>query len=185
MEISALLYSIIDEIGKERIQTDIASDIGFSRRYLEIIMNKCKERIEPADEETVGLLCEPLLHFMLTVCILPSVRKVVCNSTILDIVIPNLHTLKSSPEKSLIIQIAKESDSIIQAKVNNIRKFQPDKKNLWIVSEKPLSLPYINYSVNPQENAIPSPEKRVFFDLIVDIDRFLYEKGDKSLRIFQ
>ncbi|MGA9910721.1 MAG: hypothetical protein WBP84_10975 [Nitrososphaeraceae archaeon] len=55
-----MLYSIIDEIGKEKIQSDVTSDIGLSKHYIEMIMDKCEERIEPADDETLGSLCEGL-----------------------------------------------------------------------------------------------------------------------------
>ena len=60
MQIGAMLYSIIDEIGKEKIQSDVTSDIGLSKHYIEMIMDKCEERIEPADDETLGSLCEGL-----------------------------------------------------------------------------------------------------------------------------
>ena len=100
-----MLYSIIDEIGKEKIQSDVTSDIRLTRRYIEMIMDKCEKRIEAADEETLGSLCEGLLHFMLTACTLPSTRKVQINDTDIDIVIPSLLTLKNFPNKSLLIQI--------------------------------------------------------------------------------
>jgi hypothetical protein len=182
MDISALLYSIIAEIGKEKIQSDIALDIKQSKYYIETIINNCINRIDIVDEDTVGSVCEALLHFMLTVSILPSMRKVAFNGTVLDIVIPSLRVLKHSPENSVIILISKGSESMIQ-KISNIRRFQPNKKNLWIVSEKQVSLPCINYALNQKE--ILSEEKRLYSEIIIDIDKFLQEKGDKSLKIFQ
>ena len=182
MQIGAMLYSIIDEIGKEKIQSDVTSDIGLSRHYIEMIMDKCEKRIEAADEETTGSLCEVLLHFMLTACTLPSTRKVQINDTDMDIIIPNLQTLKNSPNKSLVIQISKEVNGIKQAKINDIARFQPNNKNLWVISKKPLSMGYINYTVKPEANSLPSPEKRSYRDIIVDIHKFLEETGDKSLR---
>lgn len=64
MEISALLYSIINEIGKEKIQSDITSDIGLSKHYIKLIFDKCEKHIEGTDEESIGTFCEALLHFM-------------------------------------------------------------------------------------------------------------------------
>lgn len=49
-----MLYSIIDHIGKQKIRSDLTSDIELSRYYIEMIIDKCKERIEAADEETLG-----------------------------------------------------------------------------------------------------------------------------------
>jgi hypothetical protein len=183
VDISALLYSTIAEIGKEKIQSEIALDIKQSKYYIELIINNCKKRIDNVDEDTVGSLCESLLHFMLTISILPSIRKVAFNGTVLDIVIPSLRVLKNSPENSVVILISKGSENIIQEKISHIKRFQPNEKNLWIVSEKPLPLPCVNYSLN--QNEIFSEEKNNYSDLIIDIDKFLHEKGDKSLKIFQ
>jgi len=183
VDISALLYSAIAEIGKEEIQSEIALDIKRSKYHIELIINNCKKRIDNADEDEVGSLCEALLHFMLTISILPSMRKVAFNGTILDIVIPNLRVLKNSAENSVVIVFSKGSENMMQEKISHIRRFQPNEKNLWIVSEKPLSLPCINYVLDQKD--ILSEEKKLYSDLIIDIDKFLHEKGDKSLKIFQ
>ena len=37
-------HSIIDEIGKEKIQSDITSDIGLSGYYIKLIFDKCEKR---------------------------------------------------------------------------------------------------------------------------------------------
>lgn len=108
METTTLLYSIIDRIGKQKIRSDLTSDIESSRYYIEMIMANCEKHIEAADEDALGSLCEGLLHFMLTVCSLPSTRKVQINNTVLDIVIPNVHTLKTFPNKSLVIYSEKD-----------------------------------------------------------------------------
>ncbi len=185
MEISAILYSIIDQIGKEKIQRDLTSDIQLSKRYIEMIFDKCEKHIEGGDEETIGTLFEALLHFMLTVSTLPSTRKVRINNTVLDIIIPNFHMLKSSPNKSLLIQIAKETNDINQGKIKTVARFQPDDKNLWVISKNPLSIGCINYTFYPGEKAISSRERRDYSDIIVDIHKFLEQTGDKSLRFFQ
>jgi hypothetical protein len=184
MEVGSILYSIIDEFGKEKIRSDLTSDISLSRHYIQKIMDECKNRIELHDESIVGLLCEALLHFMLTVCTLPSTRKIKINNTILDIIIPDAHTLKSSPAKSLLIQIVKETNGLNQSKISDFTKFQPEFKNLWIVSNKSLSIPYINYTVDFKEKAQRSLEKRNYRDIIVDIHNFLGETGNKGFRFF-
>ena len=107
MERTTLLYSIIDHIGKQKIRSELTSDIESSRYCNEMIMADCEKHIEAAVEDALGGLCEGLLHFMLTVCSLPSTRKVQINNTVLDIVIPNLRTLKTFPNKSIVIYIVK------------------------------------------------------------------------------
>jgi len=185
METTTLLYSIIELIGKQKIRGELTSDIESSRYYIEMIMANCEKRIEAADEDALGSLCEGLLHFMLTVCSLPSTRKVQINNTVLDIVIPNLHTLKTSPNKSLVMYIVKKTNDMKQEKINTVARFQPEYKNLWLISKRPLSNGYINYIICPEEKVIPSFERRNYRDIIVDIQKFLKETGDKSLRFFQ
>jgi hypothetical protein len=183
--ISALLYSIIDEIGKEKIQSEITSDIGLSGYYIKLIFDKCEKRNEGSDEEFIGTFCEALLHFMLTVCTLPSVRKIEFNNVALDIVIPNLYTLKNSSDKALVIQIAKDVKVDMQAEIKNAARLQPNDQNLWLISKFPLPITRINYAVYPERKAIRSLERRNYSDIIVDIHKFLEETGDKSFRLFQ
>ncbi len=82
--VKQILYSEIEDIGKEKIQADIASSIELSQQYIDKIMRKCIARLayESNDnhnddiDPAIGTLCEALLHFMLTTCTLPSERKV-------------------------------------------------------------------------------------------------------------
>lgn len=178
MERTTLLYSIIDHIGKQKIRSELTSDIESSRYYIEMIMANCEKHIEAADEDALGALCEGLLHFMLTVCSLPSTRKVQINNTVLDIVIPNLRTLKTFPNKALVIYIVKKTNDMNQEKINTVARFQPEYKNLWLISKRPLSSGYINYIICPEEKVIPSFERRNYRDIIVDIQKFLKETGD-------
>jgi hypothetical protein len=122
METTILLYSIIDLIGKQKIRSELTSDIESSRYYIEMIMANCEKRIEAADEDALGSFCEGLLHFMLTVCSLTSTRKI--NNTVLDIVIPNLHTLKTFPNKSPLMYIVKRTNDMNQEKINTVVRFQ-------------------------------------------------------------
>jgi hypothetical protein len=108
MQTTTLLYSIIDRIDKQKIRSELTSDIESSRYYIEMIMANCEKQIEAPDEDALGSLCEGLLHFMLTVISLPSTRKVQINNTILDLVIPNLRTLKTFPNKSIVIYSEKD-----------------------------------------------------------------------------
>jgi hypothetical protein len=101
-QIKKILYSIIgDEVGKEKIQTEITLDIGSSQKYIDIIMNKCISKLSFESNDASGdeyffesfivTLSEALLHFMLTICTLPSERRITPkNNLVLDIVVPNL-----------------------------------------------------------------------------------------------
>ena len=77
-EIKRILYSVIEDIGKEKIQADITSSIESSQKYIDIIMGKSITNISSESNEgcdaAIEILSEALLHFMLTICTF-TVRK--------------------------------------------------------------------------------------------------------------
>jgi hypothetical protein len=183
-EIKQILYSVIEEIGKEKIQAEVTLSIESSQKYIDIIMRRSIRKIVVSskstvdygddDDETIAALCEALLHFMLTICTLPSERKIkVKNDLVLDIIIPSLQSLKTKPDKSIIIQIIKEKMKL--NKISQLDFLQPNKESIWLISAKPLSkiTKYKTYSVFPNNQ---------YSNIIVDIHSFLKETGDKSFR---
>jgi hypothetical protein len=183
-DIGNTLYSIIGEIGKEKIQSDITLDIELSKQYIQMILAQYNKRVDVANDGSIGTLCEALLHFMLTACTLPSVRKVTIDNINLDIIVPNLHTLSNFPDKAIVIQIPKDAKSVTKYEQNNLRKIQPNIKNLWIVTKEPLFGDYINYSIESANNRETSSVIRNFGDIIVDIDTFLEQTKDRTIRFF-
>lgn len=176
------LYSIIGELGKDKIQRDITLNIEKSRQYIEIILTRCCKISDFTTTEIIGSLCEALLHFMLTASTIPSVRKVSIDDIKLDIVIPNIHTLRNFPDKAIVIRIIK-GVSISKEEQQKIRNIQPNHDNLWVVSKEPSLGNYINYTVNFGNNMNASM-RRSFHDIIVDIDSFLERTRDRSFRFF-
>jgi hypothetical protein len=77
------------------------------------------------------------------------------------------------------------SCELIPLCLDDIKESQPEARNLWLISMKPLLVPYLNYIVNFEENTVPSSKKRSFHDIIVDIQKFLDETGNKSLRLLE
>jgi hypothetical protein len=148
-------------------------------------MAQCEKLTGATDAETMGSFSEALLHFMLTVTTLPSARKVQIKNIDVDIVIPNLHTLRNSPNKAIIIQVSKDNSLAMQEQMGDHALIQPNYRNLWIISSKPLLVECINYIINPLESGTASARKRNFHNIIIDINKFLEETGDKSLRLFQ
>jgi hypothetical protein len=176
-EIKQILYSVIEDIGKEKIQAEITSSIELSQKYIDTIMRKSIRKIasesnDNKHDETIATLCESLLHFMLTICTLPSERKIqVKSDLLLDVIIPSLEGLKRKPDKSIIIKIIKERMEL--NKISELEFLQPNKENIWLISAKPLlAIKYKTYSIFPNE----------YSNIIIDIDKFLKETGDKSFR---
>ena len=182
--IGDILYSIIEEIGKEKIQTDITFNVGLSVKYIDMIMDCCKKVLDLTNEENVGSLCEALLHFMITTCTLPSARKVRLGKVNLDIVIPNLGVLRNFPQNAIIIQIVKNSQGMTEDQQKNISTIQPNIKNIWAITKKPASGNYVNYAAESRNNKITSFQRRNFHNIIVDIEAFLQKTNDKSFRFF-
>ena len=187
-KIKQILYSEIENIGKEKIQAKINSSIESSQKYIDKIMSECITKLtyesnDDNDDENdnyniiIATLCEMLLHFMLTICTLPSERKIqVKNDLILDVIIPNLQNLKTRPDKSIIIQIIKDKIMDLN-KTSQLEFLQPNHENIWLISAKPLSATkYTTYTVFPNSGL------HNYSNIIIDIDNFLKETKDKSFR---
>ena len=110
---------------------------------------------------------------MLTICTLPSERKIkVENDLVLDVVIPSLQCLKIKHDKSIIIQFIKDNMGL--NRISQLEFLQPNLKNIWLISAKPLSTTkYRTYTVFPDG----------YSNTIIDINSFLKETGDKSFRL--
>ena len=188
-QIKKILYSVIgDEVGKEKIQTEVTLDVGSSQKYIDVIMNRCIDKLsfESNDasgddnvcEKTIMALSEALLHFMLTICTLPSERRITPRDNFpLDIVVPNLQRLRTKPEQSLIIHFIKEDQEL--NKISQLESLQPNYKNIWLISAKPLpSTKYTAYSVLSHAQL----NKR-YSNIVIDIHDFLKQTGDKSFRL--
>lgn len=182
-KIKQILYSEIEKIGKEKIQAKINSSIESSQKYIDKIMSECITKLtyESNDDDdyniTIATLCEVLLHFMLTICTLPSERKIrVKNDLTLDVIIPNLQSLKIKPDKSIIIQVIKDKMMDLN-KISDLEFLQPNHENIWLISATPLSATkYTTYTVFPNSGL------HNYSNIIIDIDNFLKETEDKSFR---
>jgi len=181
-EVKDILYSTIESIGKERIRSDTTSNIGFSEKYIDLIMTECITKINvdlstSNKDETIPVLCEALLHFMLTVSTLPSERKIqIKDNLTLDIVIPNLQSLKRTPDKSIIIEFIRGKLDL--NKIPQLEFLEPNYKNIWLISVIPFSTTkYRIYGMSANNGIFHS-----FSNIIIDINNFLKETGDKSLR---
>jgi hypothetical protein len=174
VEVNSFLYSVIEEIGKEKIQIDLTSNIGLSRMYIDMIMQKSISKLNTfPDEETLGVLCESLLHFFLTICTLPSERKIKINNLgILDLVIPNLRNLKKYPDRSLIIQVIKNQNEL--NRIKQVDALQPYANNIWVISASPCQQKYRNYTLYEGSKSYN------FSDILLHIYSFLKDVGDRS-----
>jgi hypothetical protein len=173
-DIKDILYSTIDKIGKEKIRMEVISEIESSERCCNEILEECKNRMgDDLDDESLGNLCEVLLHFMLTASLLPSDRKVNWKGSELDLVVPSLKMLRKSPEKALVILIIKRNTEV--TKIKYAKSVQPHDGNIWIVSAKPIDVDHKNYYIGSTQFS--------YSRIILDINAFLVRNGDRGLKL--
>lgn len=173
-DVKDILYSVIDDIGREKIRTDITTNVDMCEKYCRDIINKCTSRLGQTDDETLSTLCEALLHFMLTASVLPSERKVSSQGADLDVVIPSLKMLDQSPDKALVIQVIKRREDLA-AKARQAESVQTRQENIWFISAKKLEIDRRSYHLGSGD----CPYSRI----IPDINTFLVEKGNRGLRL--
>ncbi len=173
-DIKDILYSAIAKIGKDKIRMEVINQIEMSQKRCTEILEECKKKMSNnLDDESLADLCEALLHFMLTASLLPSERKVTWRGVELDLVIPSVKMLNKSPDKTLVIQIIKGNE--VLKKIKNAKSVQPHNVNIWTVSARRLQVNYKNYYLG--SSLFPYPR------IVVDINAFLVQKGDRGLRL--
>ena len=111
MDIKEILYTEIDKIGgKDVIRTQLSNDISNSKQIINTLLNKCSVSLNKEGdqiEDEYVLLGEALLHFILTMAMIPAERKIVVDNIDIDILIPNSKNLKTDNEKALVIYFLK------------------------------------------------------------------------------
>lgn len=163
MDIKQMLYDTLDQIGKEKIHIELNKDHSVSKKIILNIMqsvlfrfkdsevknldylkyNDKKDEVDKKEKVEIIDLCEALLHFLLTASGYPSQRKITFNNQEIDIVIPDLRTLKSKPKNSVIIKFYKGRSPLEDLK--NIEMIEPHTDSIWVVSTLPIQSKYRNY----------------------------------------
>ena len=96
-----------------------------------------------------------------------------------DILIPDIKILGTSPQDALIISFPKTNDhSILKNRLAEIIKIQPTKENIWFVLENKIDIGTRIYAIN---NYGDFP----FSNIINDIIGFLTNKKQSKLKLFK
>jgi len=180
MEIKEILYNAIKNYEEHKIVSDIAQ--GDSPQTINTLCNECLpilKEIEGEKSEKTISFAEGLIHYLLTVALIPSQRKITFASVGVDVVIPDISTLSSSPEDALVIAFPKTSDPLsIRKRVTELTKIQPNKENIWLVLENELPLEVKTYKVD-------NSNKEPFTNIINDIIWFTSNRKQSKLKIFK
>ncbi len=175
-----MLYDSIRNYQEHKIISDIAQ--GDSPQTINALCSECMpilEKIEGERSEKIVSFAEGLIHYLLTVALIPSQRKIIFSSIDVDIVIPDISTLSSTPEDALVIAFPKTSDPLsIRKRVTELTKIQPHKENIWLVLENELSLDVKTYKID-------NSGKEPFMNIINDIIWFTSNRKQSKLKIFK
>ena len=178
MEIKDILYQAISDYQEKRILSDIAQ--GESTDAITTIFSHCLsnlDKIEESDETTFGAIAEGLTHYLLTLAMIPSQRKISLGSVDVDIVIPDARTLSTNPDEAVVIYFPKTNESeTIKDNVSKLAKIQPKSDNIWVVVNKPVSTNAKTYTLDKEFS---------FAKIINDLISFSSGKKQSKLKIFR
>ena len=147
---------------------------------IEDITNNCYNQVISMGkkDESVGVLATGLLHYLLTNALITSQRKIDHNGIDVDIVVPDIKTLEKDPKKTLLICIPKSSDiKIINEKIVQMEKIQPEKENIWLVLSKNIPI--------GKKSFVLSKENNTFSKIIFEIAKFSNVGGSNKFKILR
>jgi hypothetical protein len=149
-------------------------------QIIEEITKNCYDKILTMGEkdEVVGVLATGLLHYLLTNALITSQRKIEYDGNQLDIVIPDIKTLEKDSKKTLLVCIPKSSDKkIIDEKITQLEKIQPNKENIWLVLSENVPL--------DKKTFVLSKENNSFSKIIFEIAQFSNVHGTSKFKILR
>ncbi|MGH9998417.1 MAG: hypothetical protein ACRD90_00950, partial [Nitrosopumilaceae archaeon] len=162
----------------------IVSDIaqGKSSEVIETICEECKDQLYELDgnkSEILGTFVEGLIHYLLTAALIPSQRKITFNKVYVDVIIPDIKILGTSPRDALVVSFPKTNDVLtIKNRLADIAKIQPIKENIWLVLENEVDIGTRIY-------VISNKGEFLFSNIINDIIGFLTNKKQSKLKLFR
>ena len=174
--IKDILYSCLEKIGEENIQSEISQKKPPS--IIQKIMDECFPKVmnlEGDKPEKLAGFATSLLHYLLTLCLIPSQRKIEHDNLDIDVVIPDFRTLKKNPKDSLVIIIpTTDKKEQIEKKIKKLSEIQPDPQNIWVVTENS-DLSYTTYRIKSDD----------FFKLLEELNHFLKSTKKTQFKIFK
>jgi len=179
LEIKDILYQAISEYDEKRIISDIAQ--GESPVTIDAIFEHCLQSLDNAGEnnpKTRGALAEGLIHYLLTLALIPSQRKTVIQSVDIDVAVPDDKTLSLSPGDAVVILFPKTSEpKEVKGQVDKLKKIQPKSENIWVVADEPVHVEAKVYTLDRKEFT--------FSNIINDLISFLSDTKQSKLKIFR
>ena len=194
MEIDAkeILYSTLTKMNKNKLESTVVSNPSQIPLLIREIFNGCVQslgsRMDYDKTKVHGDLAEALMHYLLTVTMIPSERKVKYDSDIeIDLVIPTLKQLKTDPKRALVISFVKSLDrNYISTHIERLVRAQPSKNNIWLVfgHYPDITEAFEGFNVFVHDDSAKKPFKPLS-SIIDEIKIFLEINKIKSFKIFR
>lgn len=175
--VKKILYDYFDKLGEAPI-LNLLHENKSSELINKIITNCYPKVMKLGSEldENSAMFSTAMLHYLLTNSLIPSQRKVIHDDVEIDIVIPDLRTLRANPKNSIVICIPKQFDKVtINEKIKELLKIQPNDKNIWFVLKGKKE---INYKLFELEN-------KTITDILNEINNFLAKSKQTQFKIFK
>lgn len=169
-----ILYEVINHLEEKQIHQEIAG--GNHEKIINQIIDLSKEKILQLDgvyENNLAKFLTAFLHYLLTIVLIPSQRKIQKNNIDIDIIVPNLKTLETNPKNAILICIPEIHESPIENQIKEMNSLQSNKENIWYVTEK--NITEKSYSINDQ----------TFWRILNDINKFLDSTKTRQFRFFK
>jgi hypothetical protein len=190
VDIKEILYTEIDKIGgKDTIRSKLSKDISNSKSIINNLLDKCSVLLNKDNhiEDDYVLFSEALLHFLLTMAMIPAERKIVIDNIDIHILIPNIKNLKSDNDKAIMIHFVKDRNENLCDIIRKMSTIQKNKNNIWIVSSKDLNSNLDTFIVShPSLMPVYDNDKRSiypFSEILVKIDEFLKSINYSGLKM--
>jgi hypothetical protein len=201
VEIKEILYDEIDKVGKNHIRTLLTNDISNSKTIIDSLLNNCSNLLDKnnAYEDEFVCFSEALLHFILTMSMIPAERKITIDDIPVDVLVPNSKNLKIDNDNAIIIHFLKDRHENIDETISKLYSIQKNTHNIWLVFSslsssllpKNIDLdihafvvyPYLSNTTNnnqQHDNRFIFP----FSEILIKIDEFLKKINYSGLKIF-
>ena len=174
---------LFEYIKSSKTIPNLLSQKKFDQVILEVTENCHDEIVSVGTEignkdETIGVMATGLLHYLLTNALITSQRKIKHDGIELDIVIPDLKTLEKDPKKTLLICIPRSSDrKIIEGKVSQLEKIQPEKENIWLVLSNDVEI--------DKKSFVLTKDNNTFSKIIFEIAQFTNVNAANKFKILR
>ena len=169
--------SLFEHINNTPEISDFISEKRFDL-IIKDLLNNCKSVLLMGDEAT-SMLATGIMHYLLTVALIPSQRKIKYKGVDVDIVIPDIRTLEKDSKKALVLYIPTSADSkTIEDEILKLNDVQQETQNIWVISS-------VRNMLIKNRQFVMSGDDENLSKIIFEISKFISFSGTGKFRIMR